>query len=440
MAEHAATRLRDRFPATRRPSARAVGRLAASDGLSLEAIGLKAPAGALCRIGPPDRPCGEAVVTGFRGDSLLLMPLDLKAEVAPGMRVTLARAHDNIPVGGALLGRAIDDSGLPIDGLGTIRCEEEWPLSGAQRRGSASVEKPFATGIRSIDAALTLGAGQRIGVIAPAGTGKTSLVSMMASFSSADVIVMGLIGERSREVSDFIGTHLGSEHGKRCIIVAVPADRSALRRLRGADRATAIADYFRAQGKNVLLVLDSLTRLAHAQREIGLAMGEPPTARGYPPSVFSLIPRIIERAGADVGGGSVTGIYTVLADSAEVGDDPVVDSARAILDGHILLTPDQAARGIYPAIDLTRSISRVMDHIVPPQHADAARRLRRMLKIHDDNQDLLMLGGYVEGTNPDLDMALKKHVEIQRFLGQPSDEFVTTDDAVANLMALTGGS
>ncbi|MEM8825338.1 MAG: FliI/YscN family ATPase [Pseudomonadota bacterium] len=413
------------------------GKLAAFDGVSLRVSGLKAGTGALCRIGSADAPAGHAVVTGFRDEDLLLMPLDNRATMAAGMSVSIVRHRSEIGVGDGLIGRAIDDSGVPVDGGGPVRCAGHWPLM-SEAVAAVPVTEPLATGIRSIDAALTIGAGQRIGLIAPAGAGKTSLVERIAAEADVDIVILALIGERGREVSGAIRNYLRTARRDRTIIVAVPADRTPLRRLRGADRAVAIAEYFRDRGRRVLLVVDSLTRLAHAQREVGLAMGEPPATRGYPPSVFGLIPRLVERAGAHENGGSITGIYTVLAEDGDHRGDPVVESAMAILDGHIVLTREQAALGIYPAIDLTQSISRIMDDIVPDDQMRAARHLRRLLQVHRDNRDLLMLGGYQPGTNPDLDMAIEREDGIRAFLAQHMSDHVAPEAAVAAMIDLVG--
>jgi flagellum-specific ATP synthase len=291
--------------------------------------------------------------------------------------------------------------------------------------------------VRIINSTLSVGQGQRVGIIAGSGVGKSVLLGMMSRFTDADVVVVGMIGERGREVGSFVNYILGSESRDRAIVVAVPADRSPLLRIRGAERATAIAEYFRDQGKNVLLIMDSLTRVAHARREIGLALGEQPTSKGYPPSVVSMIPRLIERSGTGVEGqGSITAIYTVLADGDDA-NDPVVDTARAILDGHILLSRQQAQMGIYPAIDVTTSVSRVMNDITDADQQAAASRFRRLVSLYMENRDLILMGGYTPGQDPDLDLAVELWPTLTKHIQQPEAEkanFEISRDALIGLM------
>ena len=299
------------------------------------------------------------------------------------------------------------------------------------------VNKPLDVGVRIINSILSVGQGQRVGIIAGSGVGKSVLLGMMSRFTDADVVVVGMIGERGREVGSFVNYILGSESRDRAAVVAVPADRSPLLRIRGAERATAIAEYFRDKGKNVLLIMDSLTRVAHARREIGLALGEQPTSKGYPPSVVSMIPRLIERSGTGVEGqGSITAIYTVLADGDDA-NDPVVDTARAILDGHILLSRQQAQMGIYPAIDVTTSVSRVMNDITDAEQQASASRFRRLVSLYMENRDLILMGGYTPGQDPDLDIAVELWPTLTKHIQQPEAEkanFAISRDALIGLM------
>ena len=329
-----------------------------------------------------------------------------------------------MPVGRGFLGRAVDGQGLPIDGGQRVHSSHWWPTSGI-RTGAldrTSVVQPFDTGIRAINAVATMGVGQRMGIIAGSGVGKSVLIDMMARNSQADVVILGLIGERAREVSDFVSRHMHGETARRTAIIAVPADHAPNLRLRGAMMATCLAEYFRASGKIVLLVLDSLTRVAHAAREIGLLLGENGAARGYPPSALSLITKLVERAGnSGHSGGSVTGLYSVLADGDDV-NDPVVDTARSILDGHIVLSREIAQGGRYPAIDVSASLSRVMDDVVEADHLRRIRQLRRLVASYDANRDLVLMGAYHQGQDPLIDAAMAKHREIESFLAQDRGE------------------
>jgi flagellum-specific ATP synthase len=377
---------------------------------------------------------------GFRGQRTLLMALDGDAAHANGARVEPDAAGGSADVGMALLGRVIDAMGEPLDGLGSIATAERWPLAG--RPGNpldrARVMEPFDIGVRAVNALLTAGVGQRIAIVAGSGVGKSVLMGQMIAGAEADVVVVGLIGERSREVSDFLATKLSGAVRAKSVVVAVPADHAPLLRLRAAMRATAIAEYFRARGLRVLLLLDSLTRVAHAQREIGLSLGEPPTVKGYPPSALGLIPRLVERAGADSRtGGSITALYTVLADGDDT-DDPIVDAARAIVDGHILLSRSIAEQGVYPAIDVGRSLSRVMADIVTPEHAAGALGLRRLWSAFEENRDLILMGAYSPGTDPVIDEAIMRRPEILAFLKQGSTERVDFDSSVAALIEAFG--
>jgi flagellum-specific ATP synthase len=422
-------------------SPRRIGRLAAFDGLMLEATGLDRPIGAGARILAADGRAARAEVVGFRGPRTLLMALDGAAAFANGARVEPETQGGMAEVGAALLGRVVDGLGQPLDGLGPIATAESWPLAGRQDNplGRARVTEPFDIGVRAVNALLTAGVGQRIAIVAGSGVGKSVLMGQMIAGADADVIVVGLIGERSREVSDFLATKLPPPVRAKSVVVAVPADHAPLLRLRAAMRASAIAEYFRAQGLKVLLLVDSLTRVAHAQREIGLSLGEPPTVKGYPPSALGLIPRLVERAGADARtGGSITALYTVLADGDDT-DDPIVDAARAIVDGHIVLSRGLAEQGVYPAIDVGRSLSRVMSDIVAPEHAAAAAALRRLWSAFEENRDLILMGAYAPGSDALVDEAIVRRPEILDFLRQAPGERVGFEDSIAALAALIAG-
>jgi flagellum-specific ATP synthase len=417
--------------------ARAIGRLASYDGLMLEATGFTRPIGAGARIVSANNQVSRAEVVGFRGNRTLLMALDGAAAHANGARVEPDASSAMAEVGPALLGRVVDGLGQPLDGLGPIGALDKWPLAGRTENplSRARVTEIFDTGVRGVNAMLTAGVGQRIAIVAGSGVGKSVLMGQVIAGADADVIVVGLIGERSREVSDFLATKLPPAVRRKSVVVAVPADHAPLLRLRAAMRATAIAEDFRARGLKVLLLVDSLTRVAHAQREIGLSLGEPPTVKGYPPSALGLIPKLVERAGADaITGGSITAIYTVLADGDD-NQDPIVDATRAIVDGHIILSRALAEQGVYPAIDVGRSLSRVMTDIVGPEHAAAAASLRRLWSAFEENRDLILMGAYAPGNDPLIDEAIVRRPELLDFLTQAPGERASFGESVA---ALTG--
>ncbi|WP_242096663.1 FliI/YscN family ATPase [Sphingomonas sp. CROZ-RG-20F-R02-07] len=416
------------------------GRLSSYDGLLMEAVGLTLPVGTVCQVGGHGDAKVEAEVIGFRGGRTLLMNLGGPAALLPRAPVRPVGAPGEAEVGAALLGRVVDGAGKPIDGLGPIRGAGRWPLAGKLQSplDRGRVLQPLDVGVRAINGLLTVGQGQRVGIMAGSGVGKSVLLGMIVRAAEADVVVIGLIGERSREVADFLETKVAGAARARSVVVAVPANHSPVLRIRGALRATAIAEAFRAEGKNVLLIMDSLTRVAHAGREIGLALGEPASARGYPPSAIAMLPNLIERAGVDVhSGGSITAIYTVLADGDD-GNDPVVDSARSILDGHIVLSRALAEHGVYPAIDVSKSVSRVMTDIVPAEHARAARQLRRHLATYEENRDLVLMGAYRSGADPAIDQAIACHAAIMEFIRQDADAAVAQADAVAELVGVFG--
>jgi flagellum-specific ATP synthase len=419
---------------------RRVGKLVAYDGLMLEAIGFDRPVGAGARIVPADGRTVRAEVVGFRGDRTLLMALDADAAHASGARVEPDASGGMVDVGPALLGRVIDALGAPLDGLGPVGTIDRWPLAG--RPGNpldrARVTEPFDVGVRAVNALLTAGVGQRIALVAGSGVGKSVLMGQMLAGSEAEINVVGLIGERSREVGDFLVTKLPPAVRAKTVVVAVPADHSPLLRLRAAMRATAIAEYFRSRGAKVMLLIDSLTRVAHAQREIGLSLGEPPTVKGYPPSAFGLIPRLVERAGADSRtGGSITALYTVLADGDDL-DDPIVDSARAIVDGHVILSRSLGEQGVYPAIDIGRSLSRVMADIAPPEQMQAASAYRRLWSAYEENRDLILMGAYSAGGDPLIDQAIARRPELLNFIKQAPGEKIDFASAQVALIEAFG--
>ena len=416
------------------------GLVFACDGGLLEVSGLSAPVGALCHVQYGRQQSLKAEVIGFRNGRTMMMLLGDTVSLRPGSRVSLGGTPGMVHVGERFLGRAIDGEGKPIDGREPIRTNEQWPVGGV-RVGALDrtrVRETFDTGIRSLNALTTFGVGQRVGVMAGSGVGKSVLIDMIANGAEADVVVAGLIGERAREVSDFVERHMTGARRKRTVVVAVPADQAPNLRLRGALLATSMAEYFRSQGKRVLLILDSLTRVAHAAREIGLLLGEPGAARGYPPSALSTITKIVERAGnSGQSGGSITGLYTVLADGDNQ-DDPVVDTARSILDGHIVLSRDLAQRGQYPAVDVGASLSRVMSDITAPDHQALARVFRGLMASYEANRDLVLMGAYRAGADAQLDRAIAKQQELTAFLCQETREQASFADSVTALKTLLG--
>lgn len=412
------------------------GRLVGHDGVMLEGEGLDLPLGASARIRAADGRSMRGEVVGFRGNRTLLVPLDGAAPYRAGSRIEPDAEANRIACGSALLGRIIGAHGEPLDGRGPIVARDSWPLHG--RIGNpldrGRVLKPLDLGVRAVNALLTAGEGQRVALIAGSGVGKSVLMGQMLAGTDCDVVVVGLVGERAREVTDFIETRLAAHLMHRAVVVAVPADHPPLLRLRAAMRATAIAEHFRHEGKRVLLMIDSLTRVAHAQREIGLALGEPPTMKGYPPSALGLIPGLVERAGRDIrSGGSITALYTVLADGGDT-DDPVVDSARAIADGHIILSRALSEQAVFPAIDVGRSLSRVMADITDADHQRAAARFRQLWSTYEENRDLVLMGAYSPGNDPALDEAIARRSEMLDFLRQSQHQMVSLDAARAALV------
>jgi len=443
---------------------RVCGRLTRVAGLVLEASGLRLPVGSVCAIGPDKGPQVEAEVVGFSDDRIFLMPLTETAGLSPGAQVVAIdepmpspqliqpshpwrRAEDRsrwLPNGEALLGRVVDALGQPRDGLGPLREAERRPV---MRRPLNAMDRdpvrqPLDTGVRAINALLTVGRGQRLGLFAGSGVGKSVLLGMMARYTAADVTVVGLIGERGREVKEFIEDILGEAGLERAVVVAAPADCSPVLRMQGAVYATSIAEHFRDQGRNVLLLMDSLTRYAMAAREVALAVGEPPATKGYPPSVFARLPHLVERAGnGKAGGGSITGFYTVLTEGDDQ-QDPIADAARAILDGHLVLDRSLAEEGHYPAIDIEQSISRVMHQVTDADQLRFARRLKALWSRYRRSRDLISVGAYLHGSDPQTDQAIALMPRIAALLQQGMTEgadFESSRRALEALIAPTLG-
>ena len=411
------------------------GRLTRMVGLTLEAVGFQAPIGSRCEVqGVGGKPI-EAEVVGFSGETLYLMPTGDTRGLVPNARVRPLRSDSQVPVGKELLGRVVDGACKPLDGKGPLNVKDRVPLHGQQVNPLARspVRQHLDVGVKAINSLLSVGRGQRMGLFAGSGVGKSVLLGMMTRFTEADVIVVGLIGERGREVKEFIEDILGTKGMERAVVVASPADHSPLMRLHGAMLATSIAEYFRDQGKQVLLLMDSLTRYAQAQREIALAIGEPPATKGYPPSVFSLLPQLVERAGnGPDGGGAITAIYTVLTEGDDQ-QDPVADAARAILDGHIVLSRRLAEAGQYPAIDVEASISRVMPQIVSAEHLQQAQNFKQVFATYRQNQDLINIGAYAPGSDPNIDEAISLYPSLVGLIKQGMNEAVNWQQSLTDL-------
>lgn len=414
------------------------GRVVSCDGGLIEVAGFPLPVGSLGSIENDAGAECLAEVIGFRAGHSLMMLLGDAMLLRPQAAVRALGGPGEVRLGEALLGRAVDGLGAPIDGGPRLVLPHTRSLAGRRESAleRASVKQPFDCGVRAINALATMGVGQRLGIMAGSGVGKSVLVDTIAGHAVADVTVVALIGERAREVSDFVNRHMSGARRGRLIVVAVPADHAPNLRLRAAQYATAIAEFFREKGKNVLLIIDSLTRVAHAARELALVLGEPGAARGYPPSALAAITRLVERAGNSLtSGGAVTGIYTVLADGDDA-QDPVVDTARAILDGHIMLSRELAQRGHYPAIDVPSSLSRVMDDLVSPEVSEAARQLRALISSREENRDLVLMGAYRSGTDPMLDTALTLGSAIDAFLTQSRGAAEPLGQSLAGLCEL----
>ena len=404
-------------------------------GLTLEAVGCQAAIGERCRVVGPDSTVVETEVVGFSGNKTFLMPTGEIRGLIPNARVIPVRRSYDVSVGNSLLGRVLDGAGQPLDGRGPLRTVATAPLAGRSFNPLARrpIREPLDVGVRAINALLTIGRGQRMGLFAGSGIGKSVLLGMMTRFTNADVIVVGLIGERGREVKEFIENILGDEGMARAVVVAAPADNPPMMRLHGAMVATSIAEYFRDQGKNVLLLMDSLTRFAQAQREIALAIGEPPATKGYPPSVFAKLPQLVERAGnSDVTGGSITAFYTVLAEGDDQ-QDPIADAARAILDGHVVLSRPLAEAGHYPAIDIEASISRVMTDIIETPQQNAVRRFKKLYSAYQQNRDLINIGAYTRGNDSHIDQSIDYYPRLLEFLRQDMGQAVSLSESVHDL-------
>ncbi|WP_345861591.1 flagellar protein export ATPase FliI [Shewanella algae] len=407
----------------------ASGQLVRVVGLTLEASGCRAPVGSLCAI---DTMAGKLIaeVIGFDDELLYLMPVEELRGVLPGAKVMPLGEQTGLSVGLSLLGRVLDGNGQPLDGMGAMHTDEQ-----ASRHSPAinplarrAITEPLDVGVRAINAMLTVGKGQRMGLFAGSGVGKSVLLGMMTRGTTADIIVVGLVGERGREVKEFIEEILGAEGRARSVVIAAPADTSPLMRLRACETSTRIAEYFRDLGYDVLLLMDSLTRYAQAQREIALAVGEPPATKGYPPSVFAKLPRLVERAGnGGEGQGSITAFYTVLTEGDDQ-QDPIADASRAILDGHIVLSRALADSGHYPAIDIEASISRVAPMVISEAHLEAMRRVKQVYSLYQQNRDLISIGAYSQGSDPRIDNAIRLQPAMNAFLRQGMRDAISFSD------------
>lgn len=417
------------------PGPQVSGRLVRLSGMRLEVSGLLASVGSQCWIETDPSEGVVAEVVGFENELLILMCEGVSTGLTPGAKVTLLGHTQSVTVSEQLLGRVIDGAGRPLDKLAPV-VGSTFPLVGQticpmDRQG---ISEPLDVGVRAINSLLTVGKGQRLGLFAGSGVGKSTLLGMMTRFTKADVIVVSLVGERGREVREFIEESLGAEGLRRSVVVATPADTSPLMRVAGCWRASAIAEYFREQGKDVLLLMDSLTRFAQAQREIGLAAGEPPVSRGYTPSVFSMLPNLIERAG-NLSGGSITAVYTVLVEGDDL-QDPIADASRAILDGHIVLSRTMAESGVYPAIDIEASISRSMLQITAAEQQSDARLVKESFATYRANQDLISVGAYRSGADANIDRAIQSQDMIRRFIHQPLSQRVGITEGITELSRL----
>ncbi|MCH8977773.1 MAG: flagellar protein export ATPase FliI [Armatimonadetes bacterium] len=415
-----------------------LGRVRQVVGLVVQSNGPPARLGEVCLIKPgPDSDKVRAEVVGFKGDNVMLMPLGEMTGVRAGSLVEATGECLRVPVGDALLGRVLNGLGDPIDDLGPLDTEATYPNiappPGALER--QMIEHPFETGVRAIDSLLTIGVGQRIGIFSGSGVGKSTLLGMVARNGSADVNVIALVGERGREVQEFIKNDLGEEGMRRSVVVCATSDEPALVRIKAALTATAIAESFRDEGKNVMLMMDSVTRFATAQREVGLSIGEPPSTKGYTPSVFALLPKLMERAGCGPKG-AITAIYTILVDGDDT-NEPIADATRAILDGHIVLSRKLTNRGHYPPIDVLQSVSRVMPTVTTQEHIERANRFREMVAAYYDVEDLVSVGAYKPGSQPKSDMAIERWDAINAFLRQGRDEATPLADSVQQLEKLT---
>ncbi len=406
-------------------------------GMVIEGQGPGVPIGGICSVEVKSGNTIPAEVVGFRNNRVLLMPLGDMRGIEPGSKIWVSQEHARVGVGESLLGRVLDARGLPIDSKGPITFDDHYPLYAdpLNPMERPRIDTPVDVGVRAINACLTLGKGQRIAIMAGSGVGKSTLLGMIARHTAADVSVIGLIGERGRELRDFIERDLGPEGLKRSVVVVATSDQPPLIRLRGAYLATALAEYFRDKGKDVILMMDSVTRFAMAHREVGLSIGEPPTSRGYTPSVFAELPKLLERAGRKADAGSITGIYTVLVEGDDM-NEPIADSVRSIVDGHVVLSRDLAHQGHYPAIDILQSISRIMRDIAAPGQIASYQKLVKVLSVYSRAEDLVNLGAYTRGTNPEIDFALSKIEEVKRFLCQAVDERSSLEESISRLIGI----
>lgn len=416
------------------------GKLSRMVGLTLEAVGCRAAIGSRCRIETKNGRAIEAEVVGFSGSRVYLMPTGELHGLEPDCRVIPLGKNSLARVGFGLLGRVLDGAGNALDDKGPLKADAQISLNGTPINplSRKPIREPLDVGVRAINSLLCVGRGQRMGLFAGTGVGKSILLGMMTKFTTADIVVVGLIGERGREVNEFVQKILGEDGLKRSVVVATPADCPPLMRVHGALYATSIAEYFRDQGLDVLLLMDSLTRFAQAHREIALAIDEPPATKGYPPSVFAKLPHLVERAGnANIGGGSITAFYTVLAEGDDT-NDPIADAARGVLDGHIVLSRSLAESGHFPAIDIEASVSRVMPDIVDGGHMQMARDVRRLYSLYQQNRDLISVGAYQPGSDRRIDQAIDKNPAIVNFLQQDMDEAVDFDNSLDDLALLLG--
>jgi flagellum-specific ATP synthase len=414
------------------------GKLSRMVGLTLEAVGCRAAIGSRCRIEMKGGRKIEAEVVGFAGERVFLMSAGEMHGLEPDCRVIPLGKNSLARVGVSLLGRVLDGSGKPLDNKGPLKTDAQISLNGTPINPLTRkpIRTPLDVGVRAINSMLCVGRGQRMGLFAGTGVGKSILLGMMTKFTEADIVVVGLIGERGREVNEFVQKILGEEGLKRAVVVATPADDPPLMRVHGALLATSIAEYFRDQGLDVLLLMDSLTRFAQAHREIALAIGEPPATKGYPPSVFAKLPHLVERAGnGNEGGGSITAFYTVLTEGDD-NNDPIADSARGVLDGHIFLSRTLAESGHFPAIDIEASVSRVMPDIIDSNHMKMAMEVRRLYSIYRQNLDLISVGAYQAGSDPRIDKAIEKNSAILEFLKQDMNEAVDVERSLKELEIL----
>jgi len=414
------------------------GRLTRMVGLTLEAVGCTAPIGAHCDVLNEQGQSIDTEVVGFGEGKLFLMPTSDLHGLVPDARVIPTHATSAVPVGDDMLGRVIDGRGRPLDGFGPLRCQQSTPLQGREINplSRTPIREPLDVGVRAINALISVGRGQRMGLFSGSGVGKSVLLGMMTRYTDADVVVVGLIGERGREVKEFVEEILGEQGRHKAVVVAAPADTSPLMRIQGAMLSTSIAEYFRDQGKNVLLLMDSLTRFAQAQREMALSIGEPPATKGYPPSVFAKLPALVERAGnGDAKGGSITAFYTVLVEGDDH-NDPIADAARAILDGHIVLSRSLAEQGQYPAIDIEASISRLAPQINSVDNIRLQQQFKRNYSLYRQNQDLISVGAYQRGNDAEIDTAIDVQPQLRDFLRQDMTEAVNLTQSYTQLQTL----